>query len=67
MLNRSIQFTFENQPDGGTAIHSVGVNIWVAAELRTSTTEHSYRFIPAKAGGKFYLYVTTTQVSIYHL
>ena len=49
-----MQFTFKNQPDGGTAVRSVRYELWVTSELGTSTTEHSYRFIPAETGGKFY-------------
>jgi hypothetical protein len=51
-----MQFTFHNQGDGGTAIYSVAHGIWAAPELKTSTTQHSYRFIPAEnTGEKFYL------------
>jgi len=58
----SLYFTFKKQEDGGTAIHSVGQDIWLAAELRTSTTESSYRFIPSKTGGKFY-YISPDMMS----
>ncbi|KIM75249.1 hypothetical protein PILCRDRAFT_683882 [Piloderma croceum F 1598] len=58
----TLYFTFKKQDDGGTAIHSVGRNIWLAAELQTSTTEYSYRFIPSKAGGKFY-YISPDMMS----
>jgi len=50
----TLYFTFKNRPDGGTAVHSVGNNIWAAPGLKTSTTESSYRFIPAAAGSTFY-------------
>jgi len=49
-----LHWTFKNQQDGGTAIRSVADEVWAAPELRTSTAEHSYRFIPAGVGGKCY-------------
>jgi len=49
-----LHWTFKNQQDGGTAIRSVADQVWAAPELRTSTAEHSYRFIPAGVGGKCY-------------
>jgi len=50
--DRALQFTFKNQEDGGTAICCN--TLWGAPELVTSTSEHSYRFIPVGAGSKYY-------------
>jgi hypothetical protein len=61
-LTNPIQWILKNQEDGGTAIQSGGH--WAALECHTSTTAHSYRFIPAEAGSGWYLYVAATQASI---
>ncbi|KIM75246.1 hypothetical protein PILCRDRAFT_827498 [Piloderma croceum F 1598] len=58
----ALNFTFKNQPDGGTAVYSVRHELWVTSELGTSTTEHSYRFIPTETGGKFY-YISADMMS----
>ena len=65
--NKFIYFTFKVQEDGGTAIHSENCDLWLANGFGTSTSEHSYRFIAADVGSKYYLYVTSTQASIYHV
>jgi hypothetical protein len=54
MLMNSMQWTLKNQEDGGTAIESQ--DYWVAPGLKSSTIEHSYRFIRAEArvGRTFY-------------
>jgi hypothetical protein len=65
MLTNSMQWIFKNQEDGGTAIQSRGH--WAGLEFHTSTTAHSYRFIPVDVGSKWHLYVPATQASIYHV